>query len=247
MPRQLTREWRRWLIENLLLGADGRTVERTLVKAGLTAAGARTEIDAVVGGPAFRGAYRAAAMQRKLEGLMDAYGDLYRQQPAPAEIERRDALSARELIHRYLLRSRPVVAGARRAFASLASSSALALGRPVLLRAGARASAMRPALADLLLHQRKGAREITLVPWCDFLSLAGRARGPDSSRTEPLQLRVALSSGELLFIPVGWWYRLHGGATGAAACYRAGDPRAGTVTWREAAAVPATAHPRLRP
>src|SRR5262245_9782295 len=143
MPRQLAREWRRWLIENLLLGAAGRTLERALVKAGLTAAGARAEIDAVAGDPALRGAYRAVAMQRKLEGLMDAYGDLYRQQPAPAEVERRGALSARELIDRYLLRSRPVVARNRRAFASLASSSALTLGRPALLRAGARASAMR--------------------------------------------------------------------------------------------------------
>jgi hypothetical protein len=242
MPRRLAREWRRWLIENLLLGTKPRVLERTLVKAGLTIARARAEIDAVVGDPAFRGAYRAVAMQRKLEGLLDAFGDLHRQQPAPGEVERPGALGPQELIERYLLRSRPVIA--RGAFAPLVSSGALTLRQPALWRAGLRSSPMRRAGADLLVYQVLGARELTLAPWWGFPSLAGRTR---ASEARPFRLPVALSAGELLFIPVGWWYRLHGGATGAAVCYRAADARGGEITWRETAAVPATATPRLRP
>ena len=94
MQLRLATKWRRWLIQSLLLGTKPRSIERALVKAGLTARMARRSIDAVVGDPCFRGAYRATAMQRKLEGLMDAYGDLYRQGPVPGEVERSEALSA---------------------------------------------------------------------------------------------------------------------------------------------------------
>ncbi|HEY8208138.1 MAG TPA: hypothetical protein VIG99_11695 [Myxococcaceae bacterium] len=243
MQRKLSRAWRRWLAENLLLGVKSRTVERALVKAGLNAPAARAAVDAVVGDPCFRGAFRATAMQRKLEGLMDAYGDLYRQAPSPGEVERRDALGARELLQKYLLRSRPVIA--RGALAPLAASGELALRDPRPWPGGRRPSRMRRATTDLLVYQVIGGRALTLVPWCDFLAVAGRTRASTPERH--LRLRAALQADDLLLIPVGWWYRQEGGAAGAAICYRAGEAKAAGITWREARALFATAPPRARP
>jgi hypothetical protein len=88
-----------------------------------------------------------------------------------------------------------------------------------------------------VLRQEAGDRALTLVPWCDILSVTGRARGQSPEAERQLRLRVALSAGELLLIPAGWWYQRHAGATGAATCRQASGAT-------RARAVPATAHPR---
>lgn len=233
MRRKLSPEWQRWLTEHLLLGNEPRDLERVLRKAGLSAAGARDAVDAVVGDPCFRGAFRATSMQRKLEGLMDGYGALYRQAPAPEAVERRGALGAEELLERYVLRSRPVITRG----SPPALATALGLGAPRRWPSGGRESALRQVAASLVLYQESGARALTLVPWCDILSVTGRARGPDPEERRPLRLRVELSAGDLLLIPAGWWYQRHAGATGPAACRQAGGAT-------RARAVSVTAPPR---
>jgi hypothetical protein len=212
------------LIDGLLLGAKPRSLERVLRKQGLSAARARREVDAVVGDPSFRGAFRAIALHRKIEGLMQAYSDLYRQGPAHEQVERRDAVGAPELLQRYVLKGRPVIVRGPPS----ALAGALPLEAPERWPAGARASPLRQAATDLVVHQRSGSRELALVPWSDVLSVAGRARAA-AAKAPPLELEVALAAGECLFIPAGWWYRRKAGATGVTACHRAGEAAAGAI------------------
>src|SRR5262245_274965 len=204
MRRGLAREWRRWLIENLLLGIQPRELTRTLVQAGLSRAEARAAIDREAGDPCLAGGFRATSMQRKLEGLMDAYGDLHRQAPWHQEVERRGALAPRELLQRYALRCRPL--SARDALPALTSSVALRLEAPALWLDAPGSRSLRRAETDLLLYQVLGRRPLVLVPWCDLVAVQGRT-GDRPALEEALQLGVAVEAGEALLIPVGWWYR----------------------------------------
>src|SRR5688572_22881446 len=85
MQLVLSSDWRRWLIENIVDGVPPQRLERALMKGGLSRAAARRALASQLDDPRLLGGFRAAAMQRKLEGLMDVYAVLYRQSPRHRE------------------------------------------------------------------------------------------------------------------------------------------------------------------
>ncbi|RJS15935.1 hypothetical protein DRW03_31710 [Corallococcus sp. H22C18031201] len=64
---------------------------------------------------------------------------------------------------------------------------------------------LRVSRHNLLLGQVQGRIEISLVPAFEWM----RVQGADPEGRAPFRLEVALAPGELLLIPVGWWYALH--------------------------------------
>ncbi|NMO15054.1 hypothetical protein HPC49_08315 [Pyxidicoccus fallax] len=105
----LAPEWRRWVVENLLRGAEEADLVAVLEGAGVDAEVARAAVRAEAEDPCFEGTRKAVALQRKLEGLLDLYGDLYRQAEGHARVDCHEALSREEFLDRYYFQNRPVV------------------------------------------------------------------------------------------------------------------------------------------
>jgi len=246
MGRGLAPEWRRWLIENLLLAVKPARLMKVLAGAGLSEAAARAAIEREIGDPCLRGGFRATSTQRKLEGLLRAYGALHRQAPWHQDVERRRALTAEELLRRYALRGRPVIAGD--AIPAMVGSGGLRLREPRLWIGGPASGPPRRAAADLLVYQVLGKRPLELIPWPDFLRVQGRMgeRRRAAVSRDALRVRVRVEAGEALLIPVGWWHRPAGPASGAAVCYQVSQARAPAVAWRGGGAIAPTAPPRTR-
>ncbi|WP_163999424.1 hypothetical protein [Pyxidicoccus caerfyrddinensis] len=106
---RLTPEWRRWVVDNLLRGADAPDLVEVLAGASVDAGLARAAVQAELEDPCFEGTRKALGLHRKLEGLLDLYGDLYRQAEGHARVERRESLSREEFFDRYYFQNRPVV------------------------------------------------------------------------------------------------------------------------------------------
>lgn len=220
-PNRLPIQWRRWLIECLLAGVRPRDLEAAMSEAGLGVARAKAAIQAEVDRPIFRGSYRAACMQRKLEGLMGAYGRLHRRAPDHQRVDRRDAPSLRDIRAALSLRSRPLIA--RDALPALAEQG-LSLRSPRIgFGVRKRLEPLQPARTDLLLYQVLGRRRMQLVPWYEYLAVVTRSGAPP-----PLQLEATVEAGEALQVPVGWWYRSLDRDGGVAVTFDI----AGAVTWR---------------
>ncbi|MFE8595548.1 JmjC domain-containing protein [Archangium violaceum] len=105
----LAPEWRRWLVENLLRGTHEAELLAVLTGAGVDSERARAAVRAESEDPIFLGASKALAYQRKLEGLFDLYGDLYRQGEGHATVDRHEALPAEDFFARYYFLNKPVV------------------------------------------------------------------------------------------------------------------------------------------
>ena len=105
----LAPEWRRWLVENLLRGTQEAELLVVLTASGVDSEQALAAVRAEAEDPLFLGASKALAYQRKLEGLFDLYGDLYRQGEGHATVDRHEALAAEDFFARYYFLNRPVV------------------------------------------------------------------------------------------------------------------------------------------
>ena len=106
---RLTPEWRRWVVENLLRGAEAQDLVAVLEGAGVDAHLASETVRAEQQDPCLEGALRALTLNRKLEGLLDLYGDLYRQAEGHARVERHESLSREAFFDGYYFQNRPVV------------------------------------------------------------------------------------------------------------------------------------------
>ncbi|MHA7629769.1 hypothetical protein [Corallococcus sp. M7] len=105
----LTPEWRRWLVENLVRGASPKELVASLEKAGVPAEQARRAVEVEQQEPFVAGALRAVGMQRKLEGLLDVYAELFQQTEGPPRVDRHDALTPEVFFERYYFDNLPVV------------------------------------------------------------------------------------------------------------------------------------------
>lgn len=105
----LTPEWRRWLVENLVRGASPKELVASLEKAGVPAEQARRAVEVEQQEPFVAGALRAVGMQRKLEGLLDVYAELFQQTEGPPRVDRHDALTPAAFFERYYFDNLPVV------------------------------------------------------------------------------------------------------------------------------------------
>ncbi|RKH70980.1 hypothetical protein [Corallococcus aberystwythensis] len=108
-PSPLTPEWRRWLVENLVRGAPPKELVASLEKAGVAAEQARRAVEAEQEEPFVKGALRAVGMQRKLEGLLDVYSELFQQTEGPPRVDRHEALTPSAFFERYYFDNLPVV------------------------------------------------------------------------------------------------------------------------------------------
>ncbi|RKH04205.1 hypothetical protein D7X32_11705 [Corallococcus carmarthensis] len=105
----LTPEWRRWLVENLVRGASPKELVASLEKAGVSAEQARRAVEVEREEPFVAGALRAVGMQRKLEGLLDVYAELFQQTEGPPRVDRHEALTPAAFFERYYFDNLPVV------------------------------------------------------------------------------------------------------------------------------------------
>jgi hypothetical protein len=104
----VTDEWRRWIAENLMLGASRESILSKMVQGGLAPSESASEIDLAFQSPYLRGAERLCNRLSKRDWLLGAYRKLNRLRESSGEIERRHRLS-REFVDEYYCASRPVI------------------------------------------------------------------------------------------------------------------------------------------
>lgn len=241
----LAPEWRRWVVENLLRGADEAELVSVLEGAGVDAALARASVRAELEDPCFEGTRKALALNRKLEGLLDLYGDLYRQADGHEHVERRESLSAEEFFDRYYFQNRPVVV--RGAVMSedpgLRPPVEYVTGSPVLsVEAEGLQSEERPARENLLLWQVHGRRRLQLIPAFELR----RMTGTPEEKAAATRLEVEVGPGDLVLVPVGWWWScqvLEASTSRVFSTFAASAPNA---TWAQAPAPPEPTPPPWR-
>jgi Family of unknown function (DUF6065)/Cupin-like domain len=107
--RPVDDEWRRWIAENLLLGASRDSILKTMVAGLIVPTQASAEIDLAKSSPYLQGVERACNRLRKREWLLGAYRKLNRLHPQGHEILRRHRLSRGEFLERYYCANRPVI------------------------------------------------------------------------------------------------------------------------------------------
>jgi hypothetical protein len=266
----LAPEWRRWLVENLLRGTAASELVVALEKAGVGAELARRAVEVEQQEPFVLGALRAVGMQRKLEGLLDVYAELFQQTDTPPAVDRHAVLPAAGFFERYYFENLPVVlkdgwsdslspeAWAPSRVAALLGEARFACCVPLFEDSrlaslthgwtpprglvveeargceprlwweppGAEAP-LRAARRNVLLAQVHGVRRLQLVPAFELKRVVGAAPGLRA----PLRLDVVLSPGELLLIPVGWWYGFSAPDGGVAVSFEAFALPEPNVTW----------------
>ncbi len=107
--RPVTDEWRRWIAENLMLGASRDSIFKTMIDDGLSPSESAAEIDLAARSPYLKGAERLCSRLKKREWLLAAYRKLNRLHSKAGEIERRHKLAHREFLDSYYCSSRPVI------------------------------------------------------------------------------------------------------------------------------------------
>ena len=105
--RPVTDEWRRWIAENLMLGASRDSILNVMVRRRSRAVGVRIRDRPGLKSPYLRGAERLCNRLQKREWLLAAYRKLNRLHPDSGEIERRHRLSPRRVPRVLLLRQSP--------------------------------------------------------------------------------------------------------------------------------------------
>jgi Family of unknown function (DUF6065)/Cupin-like domain len=107
--RPVTDEWRRWIAENLMLGASRESILNMMVDGGLSPSESASEIELAFQSPYLRGAERLCNRLSKREWLLGAYRKLNRLRTSSGEIERKHRLSRSEFLDRYYSAGRPVI------------------------------------------------------------------------------------------------------------------------------------------
>jgi hypothetical protein len=102
-------EWRRWVAENLLLGASRESILKAMVASGLAPAQSAAEIEQAFVSPYLRGVERVANRLKKREWLLAAYRKLNRLHPRSGAIDRRHKLARDEFLENYYCANRPVI------------------------------------------------------------------------------------------------------------------------------------------
>lgn len=108
-PRVFDDEWRRWLSENLLVGASSRDIINVLLANGFTEEDAIHEIRQAEESPYFRGSQLLRNRLRKRDWVLACYRKTNRLHPASNVVERRHRLSRDEFLREYYSTNRPVI------------------------------------------------------------------------------------------------------------------------------------------
>jgi len=102
-------DWRRWIAENLMVGATREGLLPVLVKSGFAPAEAARELDLAVRSPYLKAAERLGNRLRKREWLLAAYRKLQRLHPGSGEVERKHQLSRADFLADHYSTNRPVI------------------------------------------------------------------------------------------------------------------------------------------
>jgi Cupin-like domain len=102
-------EWRRWLSENLHVGASPQSVIDVLVANGFSRDAAGHEIERAQQSPYFRGAQLLRNRLRKREWILACYRLINRLDPRTHQVERRHRLSREDFLQEYYSTNRPVI------------------------------------------------------------------------------------------------------------------------------------------
>jgi hypothetical protein len=107
--RPVTDDWRRWIAENLMLGASQNSILNAMVESGLSPQDSTREINMALESPYLKGAERLCNRLNKREWLLAAYRKLSRLRSHSDEIERRHQLKREEFLECYYCANRPVI------------------------------------------------------------------------------------------------------------------------------------------
>jgi ribosomal protein L16 Arg81 hydroxylase len=104
---ELSREWRSWIAENLMLGSHPSALLLVLQQAGIAEGLARREVALALHSPYLAGAVRLSNRLAKRDWVLDIQRKL--NQLRPTEIARRDKLSAQAFLDEYYATNQPVI------------------------------------------------------------------------------------------------------------------------------------------
>jgi hypothetical protein len=106
---QVDDEWRRWIAENLMLGASRESMVQAMVESGLAWLDAARELDLAARSPYVKAAERLGNRLRKRDWLLATYRKLERLHPSSGEIICRHKLSRAEFLAEHYSTNRPVI------------------------------------------------------------------------------------------------------------------------------------------
>ncbi len=102
-------EWRRWVAENLHLGADPEDVQSRMISAGIPAQAAQDTVKDALASPYFRGADLLRARLSKRDWLLESLSKLNRMHPEAYQVPRRHRLSRDTFLRDHYSQNRPVI------------------------------------------------------------------------------------------------------------------------------------------
>jgi ribosomal protein L16 Arg81 hydroxylase len=100
---------RRWIAEQIVLGAPEFAVHAALVDQGFDAGEATLEINTAIASPYLQGSSRLRNRLRKRDWALSVYGQLSRMRARGAVVERRERLTREEFSEQYYFQNRPVI------------------------------------------------------------------------------------------------------------------------------------------
>ena len=102
-------DMRRWIAENLLLGATAQSLHAAMLNEGFDADEAALEINTALASPYLQGGTRLRNRLRKRDWTLSVYGQLSRMRASGAMVERRERLTREEFFEQYYFQNRPVI------------------------------------------------------------------------------------------------------------------------------------------
>ena len=102
-------EWRRWIAENLLVGATPESLLAVLESSGFSPHDSLREVQLAQQSPYLRGAELLRNRLRKRDWILSIYRKVQRLHPETGAVERRDKLPREEFLREYYSTNRPVI------------------------------------------------------------------------------------------------------------------------------------------
>ncbi len=107
--RQVDDEWRRWIAENLILGATPESLLQIMTEGGFGRQETIREIELAIQSPYLKGVERLQNRLRKRDWILATYRKLERLSPASQRVERQHKLSREEFLAAHYSINRPVI------------------------------------------------------------------------------------------------------------------------------------------
>ncbi len=105
----ITDEWRRWIAENLMMGAAREGILNRMTVEGFSPSESAAEIDLALQSPYFKAAERLSNRLKKREWLLTCYRKINRLRPGSGEIERHHKLARGAFLQDFYCAGRPVI------------------------------------------------------------------------------------------------------------------------------------------